>query len=100
MDDSSEEPIYYGIASIPDYKTSVMMNRLFRTIKENENLDALEESDEETEFENEAEDKFVSLNTELNMICSYHIKFKKWVPLRQSLIKDDSEIVNLHELNN
>jgi hypothetical protein len=100
MDDSSEEPIYYGIASIPDYKTSVMMNRLFRTIKENENLDALEESDEETEFENEAEDKFVSLNTELNMICSYHTKFKKWVPLRQSLIKDDSEIVNLHELNN
>ena len=100
MDDSSEEPVYYGIASIPDYKTSVMMNRLFRTIKENDNLDALEESDEETEFENEAEDKFVSLNTELNMICMYHIKFKKWVPLRESLKKDHSEIVNLHELNN
>ena len=98
IDDSSEDPVYYGIASIPDYKTSVMMNRLFRTIKENENLDALEESDEETEFENDAEDKFVSLNTEINMICSYHTKFKKWVPLRQSLKKDDSEIINLHEL--
>ena len=97
-DDSSEDPVYYGIASIPDYKTSVMMNRLFRTIKENENLDALEESDEETEFENDAEDKFVSLNTEINMICSYHTKFKKWVPLKQSLKKDDSEIINLHEL--
>jgi hypothetical protein len=98
MDDSSDEPVYYGIASIPDYKTSVMMNRLFRTIKENENLDALEESDEETEFENDAEDKFVSLNTEVNMICAFHTKFKKWVPLRQSLKKDDSEIINLHEL--
>ena len=32
---------------IPDYKTSVFMNDLFRTIKENKNLDLLEESDDE-----------------------------------------------------
>jgi hypothetical protein len=99
-DSSSNEPVYYGVASIPDYKTSVMMNRLFRTIKENANLDALEESDEEMEFENDAEDKFVSLNTEWNMICAYNTRFKKWVPLRQSLKNDDSEIINLCELIN
>ena len=35
------------------------MNSLFRTIKENENLDSLEESDDEEEFENSNVDKFV-----------------------------------------
>ena len=41
-----------GFTYIPDYKTSIFMNKLFRTIKENDNLDALEESDDEEEFEN------------------------------------------------
>ena len=98
IDDNSSQAVYYGVASIPDYKTSVMMNRLFRTIKENENLDALEESDEETEFENDSEDKFVSLNTEINMICTYNRKFKKWVPLKKTLKEDDTEIINLRDL--
>ena len=40
----------HGIAHISDYNSSVMMNKLFRIIKENENLDALEESDDEEEF--------------------------------------------------
>jgi superfamily II DNA/RNA helicase len=42
--------MYYDVAFIPDYSTSVMMNKLFRNIKENQNLDALEESDDEEEF--------------------------------------------------
>ena len=33
-------------------KQVLMMNSLFRTIKENNNLDLLEESDDEEEFEN------------------------------------------------
>jgi hypothetical protein len=70
------------IAYIPDYKTSVMMNRIFRNIKENINLDALEESDSEEEFENENLDKFVHLDKCERMICAYNYKFKKWVPLR------------------
>ena len=37
------------------------MNSLFRNIKENGNLDLLEESDDEEEFENIALDKFVYL---------------------------------------
>lgn len=78
------EEIYHDVAYIPDYKTSLLMNRLFRKIKENENLDALEESDDEEEFENEKEDRFVYLDREYNMICNYHYKFKKWVPLRMS----------------
>lgn len=53
------------IAAIPDYKTSVFMNALFRNIKENRSLDALEESDDEDEFENTNIDKFVDLTKKL-----------------------------------
>jgi len=68
-------------AYIPDYSTSVMMNRLFRNIKENENLDALEESDDEEEFEDQNIDKFVDLKKSYNMLCKYSHKFKKWIPI-------------------
>lgn len=73
---------YIGKAYIPDYKTSVMLNKLFRNIKENENLDTLEESDDEDEFQCEDIDKFVSLDTSYKMICSYNHKFKMWVPIK------------------
>lgn len=73
---------YYDIAYIPDFKTSVMMNTIFRNIKENNNLDLLEESDNEDEFENNKFDKYVYLNKEYNMECIYNEKFKKWVPIK------------------
>ena len=85
QDDSKPKPypyIEYDYAYIPDYKTSVYMNGLFRNIKENVNLDALEESDDDDEFENEKEDRFVNLNKEYNMICVYNSKFKKWAPTK------------------
>ena len=69
------------IASIPDYKTSVMMNSLFRNIKENNSLDALEESDDEDEFENTNIDKFVDLTKKIKMKCIFNYKFKKWTPI-------------------
>ena len=71
-----------NIAHIPDYKTSVLMNKLFRNIKENRNLDALEESDDEEEFENIQIDKFVDLNKVLKMRCNFSYKFQAWVPLQ------------------
>ncbi len=69
-----------SIAYIPDYKTSVMMNKLFRNIKENDDLDALEASDDEEEFEDMREDKHVFLDRSYLMKCSLHPRFKKWVP--------------------
>jgi hypothetical protein len=90
--------IVYDIAYIPDYKTSVFMNKLFRNIKENENLDALEESDDEEEFENDKIDKFVYLNKSFKMNCIYHVKFKKWVPT--SLVEKKDRVITLKELNN
>lgn len=73
---------YVDVALVPDYSTSVMLNRLFRNIKENQNLDALEESDDEDEFENDRLDKFLRTDIqELSMVCQFHPKFKKWVPV-------------------
>lgn len=72
----------YDVAYIPDFKTSVMMNKLFRNIKENNNLDALEESDDEEEFQNDKIDRFVFMDKSFNMTCAYNNKFRKWYPLR------------------
>jgi hypothetical protein len=80
--DPQGKEITIGNAHIPDYETSVMMNKIFRIIKENDNLDALEESDDEEEFENEQLDKFVKLDSSKKMVCKYHYKFKRWFPLR------------------
>jgi hypothetical protein len=78
----TSDQYYVGVAYISNYDCSVMMNKLFRNIKENENLDALEESDDEEEFQDERMDKYVSLDTINNMVCVYNNKFKKWQPTR------------------
>lgn len=89
---------YYDIAFIPDYKTSVMMNKLFRNIKENDNLDAIEESDNEEEFEDSREDKYVYLDRSFKMKCEYNNKFKRWVPL--SLAGKSDRIISISSLKN
>ena len=76
-----------GQACIPDYKTSVMMNTHFRNIKENENLDALEESDDEEEFQNESLDKYVDMKKELYFRCKWNKEFHLWVPIEVSTTK-------------
>lgn len=73
---------YSYIALIDSYKTSVFMNNIFRNIKENKNLDLLEESDDEDEFENTQPDKFVDISKVCYMTCSYNNKFKKYVPIK------------------
>jgi len=65
--------------------------------KKQYNLDKLEESDDEDEFENEREDRFVFLDREFNMLCSYNYKFKKWVPLK--LADKNMKIVNFNDLS-
>jgi hypothetical protein len=87
--------IYYNVAYIPDYKTSVFMNSIFRNIKENRNLDAIEESDDEEEFENIKEDRFVDLQKIVQMECEFHFKFKKWIPKR---IVKHQKIVHINQL--
>jgi hypothetical protein len=90
--------VNYGIALVPDIKTSKMLNNIFRNIKENTNLDLLEESDSEEEFENEKIDKYVYLDKKVNMNCLYNYKFKKWYPTKLANEKD--VITNIAELKN
>jgi hypothetical protein len=73
--------IFHNFALIPTFKTSVLMNRLFRNIIENERLDTMEESEDEVEFENTEPDKYVKLNNEYKMICRFNKRFCKWVPI-------------------
>ena len=72
--------IHHNYAHIGSYKDSVMMNELFRKIKENTNLDTLEESDDEEEFQNITPDKYIYLDKEFNMKCVYNYTFKRWTP--------------------
>ena len=88
--------VYYNMAYIPNYKTSVMMNSLFRKIRENRNLDYIEESDDEDDFENIAEDKYVNLYKNLLMECEFHPKFKRWVPLKT--VHPKSRIIHIMKL--
>jgi len=74
---------YCGVAYIPNCEISAFMNGLFRNIRENGNLDLLEESDDEDDFLDQRVDKFVDLKKALYMECVFHPKFKKWIPVRQ-----------------
>ena len=73
-----------GMACIPDYTTSVLMNTHFRRIKENTNLDLLEESDDEEEFEQMNCDKFVCLDKVEPFECKYHRRFRMWIPIKKA----------------
>ena len=91
-----DELIKYDYAYIDSYNRSVFMNKIFRNIKENNNLDALEESDDEEEFENINEDKFVYLEKEFVFKCKYLKKFNMWVPIKldkDALISKNSNLI-------
>lgn len=82
-----DEPITQNtmIAHIPNYKTSVMMNSIFRNIKENRNLDALEESDDEDEVSDpNKHSKLVDLDKCVKMECIFNTRFKRWHPVALS----------------
>jgi hypothetical protein len=78
----NKSQIYCGVAGIPNYEKSVFMNGLFRNIRENRNLDYIEESDDEEDFEDTRLDKYVYSETTLIIECIFNKKFKKWVPVR------------------
>ena len=89
-------PVYFNTAFIPNYKSSVFMNQLFRNIKENQNLDYIEESDDEADFEDVREDRFVDLKKTLNMECVFNNKFKRWVPMK--VITGHCKVVHISQL--
>lgn len=86
---------FYQKTYIPDHATTVMMNNKFRIVKEDTNLDLLEESDDEEEFENIDEDKFVFLDRYCNFKCYFHPKIKRWVPKECT---NDKHIANAKDI--
>jgi hypothetical protein len=87
---------FYDHALIDSYKTSIFMNNLFRKIKENKNLDLLEESDSEEEFENITLEKYVDLNKSYIIECIYNKKFKKWIPIN---LAKNNYIIDKNKIN-
>jgi len=88
--------VFFNTACIPDYKTSVFMNGLFRKIRENMNIDYIEESDDESDFENTDENRYVDLKKSLFMECIFSAKFKRWIPKR--VVGPPTKVVNIHQL--
>lgn len=92
----NQKPVYYNVAYIPNYKSSVFLNGLFRKIRENKNLDYIEESDDEEEFQNIEEDRYVDLKKVLLMECVFHFKFKKWIPIK--VVDHRSRVIHIDNL--
>jgi hypothetical protein len=95
---------YYQKLQIQDYKTSVNMNGIFRVIKENIYLDALEESDEDCDDEDIDTDeeninnKFIIKNKEVFILCEYLHKFKKWAPIKEVYLNDTNNVVSSNDI--
>lgn len=95
--DDDKQLIFYNTACIPNYNTSVYMNGHFRKIKENENIDYIEESEDEEDFQDTNPDKHVNLNKELRFECEYKQKFKRWAPKRL-MPNSDGRITHISKL--
>ena len=91
------EVLYYDYAYIPNYRVSAFMNGLFRNIKENRNLDFIEESDDEADFQDMRIDKYVDLAKILFIECVFHKKFKRWTPVRSVDVRD-AKVVHISKL--
>lgn len=76
LNKSTNQYEFHSIAFIPDYKSSVMMNKLFHGLKEHANLDYLEDSDDEFEQETNLENNWKIME------CTFNNKFKKWIPIK------------------
>jgi hypothetical protein len=73
LNKSSNQYEFHSIAFIPDYKSSIMMNKIFHGLKDHNNLDYLEDSDDEFE---ETQDNWKIME------CVFNNKFKKWSPIK------------------
>jgi len=92
--DGQANRVYCGLPAIQSYKTSVFMNRIFRRIRENDNLDLAEESEDEADFENTDTNKFVDLDRVAQIECVFSTRHKKWIPVKLS----NDKIIHIEKL--
>jgi hypothetical protein len=76
LNKSTNEYDFHSVAFIPDYKSSIIMNKLFHGLKDYKNLDYLEDSDDEFENNDETENNWKFME------CVFNNKFKKWIPIK------------------
>jgi len=69
---------YAGKAIVFTYKQSKKLNSIFRIIRENDDIDLIEESEDEDTFEDISEHKFIKSHVYIKMHCKYNQKFRKW----------------------
>ena len=74
----------------------IFMNKIFRHIRENANLDLAEESEDESDFENMDMNKYVNLDVVLPIECVFNAKHKKWIPVR--LAKKEEKLIHIEKL--
>lgn len=81
----------WGAAYVSDIRTSQQLNRLFRYIREMDNLDYIEESDDESDFEDARADKHVNLSIAYSILCQWVPYCNKWQPVRidEAVLFDD-----------
>lgn len=90
--------VYCGLAYLPSYNSSVFMNGLFRNIKENRSLDALEESDDEDDFQDIRQEKYVDLEKTMILECLFMRKFRKWMPVKAIYNTEKARVVHISKL--
>jgi hypothetical protein len=76
LNKTKNEYEFHSIALIQDYKSSIMMNKIFHGLKEQDNLDYLEDSDDEFMPETDMENNWKFME------CTFNNKFKKWIPIK------------------
>ena len=96
---SNNKLLEYDTAMIGGIKTSYFMNNIFRNIKENENLDLIEESDDEDNFQNIDNNKYLKDKNNIKFNCIYNSNFNNWTPISISKNKicnkkDIDKIIN------
>lgn len=87
----------FGFGLVPTYQDSIRLNMLFRNIKENISIDAIEESDDEDEFENIEPTKFMIPNAEYKMYCYFSTNLNKWIP--ENIAPENTDISPLPKMN-
>ena len=68
-------------AAVQTLAESIVLNKLFRRIRENDDIDLAEMSEDEEDFENVDPRKFVQ-SRQLRMECTYVKCLRKWRPLK------------------
>ena len=74
-------PVFVDYACVIDRATSHWLNGLFRNMIENRRIDAIEESDDEEDFQIVRENKYTDLEKKFVVRCRFQNRLKKWLPV-------------------